>query len=162
MDQPPDEETAVPDVPAVVARLRSMTEAFYALGQDFAALHDLHPTDVQALLHLAKAEATGTPVTPGHLGEALGLASASVTGLVDRLEHAGHVRRVRDVDDRRRTIVAPTDDALRAGRDYWGALDDAIARALGGYGPDALATVERFLREMTGLATDTAGTRGDG
>lgn len=63
---------------------------------------DLHPTDVQALLHLVKADQAGTPVTRRHIGQALGLASGSVTGLVDRLERAGHVRHVRDVEDRRR------------------------------------------------------------
>lgn len=63
---------------------------------------DLHPSDVQALLRLVKADQAAMPVTRGHIGQALALASGSVTGLVDRLERADHVRRVRDVEDRRR------------------------------------------------------------
>ncbi len=145
-------------VPRVAGRLREMTEAFYALGQDFAARQDLHPTDVQALVHLVRAEASGVPVTPGHIGEALGLASGSVTGLIDRLERTGHVRRVRDLRDRRRVIVAPTDTALRAGREYFGGLDTAVAHVLDGYRPEELATIHRFLTEMTAIAADTTGT----
>jgi DNA-binding MarR family transcriptional regulator len=45
------------------------------------------------------------PVTAGRLAELTGLTSGAVTGLVDRLEAAGYVRRERDPDDRRRVIV---------------------------------------------------------
>ncbi len=158
MVQPAHEESPGHGVPVVAGRLREMTEAFYALGQGYAVRHGLHPTDVQALVHLVKADAVGTQVTAGHIGEALGLASGSVTGLVDRLERAGHVHRVRDRRDRRRVIVAPTDAALAAGRDYFGSLDAAVTRALAAYGPDELGTIARFLTEMTAIANDTAGT----
>jgi DNA-binding MarR family transcriptional regulator len=45
------------------------------------------------------------PLTAGQLAERTGLASASVTALIDRLEQKGFVRRVRDPADRRRVIV---------------------------------------------------------
>lgn len=143
------------DVPLAVDLLRKMTEAFYALGQDFATQHALHPTDVQALMHLIEADESGTPATPGRIGEALGLASGSVTGLVDRLERAGHVRRTRDSHDRRRVIIVPSTAMLQAGRDYWGSADDRVAEALRHYQPAEITTIERFLTEMTAIATST-------
>jgi DNA-binding MarR family transcriptional regulator len=41
----------------------------------------------------------------GRLAELTGLTTAAVTGIIDRLEEAGYVRRANDPKDRRRTIV---------------------------------------------------------
>lgn len=45
------------------------------------------------------------PMTAGQLAERLGLTTGAVTGVIDRLERAGLVRRVPDRDDRRRVVV---------------------------------------------------------
>lgn len=44
-------------------------------------------------------------MTAGQLATATGLTTASITGVVDRLEEAGYVRRERDPRDRRRVVV---------------------------------------------------------
>jgi DNA-binding MarR family transcriptional regulator len=44
----------------------------------------------------------------GRLAGLTGLTTGAVTGVIDRLEEAGYVRRVEDPNDRRRTIVGPT------------------------------------------------------
>jgi DNA-binding MarR family transcriptional regulator len=44
----------------------------------------------------------------GRLGELTGLTTGAITGMIDRLEKAGYVRRANDPKDRRRTIVEPT------------------------------------------------------
>ena len=44
-------------------------------------------------------------MTAGELARATGLTTASITGVVDRLEEAGFVRRERDPQDRRRVVV---------------------------------------------------------
>ena len=46
-------------------------------------------------------------VTPGHLAEASGLTTGAITGVIDRLENAGFVRREADPTDRRRILVRP-------------------------------------------------------
>src|SRR5262249_25839269 len=61
----------------------------------------LSPTDSKTLHLLARFG----PLTAGELVDRTGLASASVTALIDRLEARGFVRRVRDDADRRRVIV---------------------------------------------------------
>jgi DNA-binding MarR family transcriptional regulator len=43
----------------------------------------------------------------GRLAELTGLTTGAVTGIIDRLEKAGYVRRKNDPEDRRRTIVEP-------------------------------------------------------
>src|SRR3954452_4982192 len=45
------------------------------------------------------------PVTAGKMGEHTGLTTGAVTGLMDRLEKAGSVRRERDPHDRRKVVV---------------------------------------------------------
>jgi DNA-binding MarR family transcriptional regulator len=44
-------------------------------------------------------------LTAGELARATGLTTASITGVVDRLEQAGFVCRERDMRDRRRVVV---------------------------------------------------------
>ena len=53
----------------------------------------------------------------GLLAELTGLTTGAVTGLVDRLERAGLVRREVDPGDRRKVIVVP--DAARVERDVF-------------------------------------------
>lgn len=45
------------------------------------------------------------PVTAGTIGEHTGLTTGAVTGLMDRLEKAGYVRRARDPHDRRKVVA---------------------------------------------------------
>jgi DNA-binding MarR family transcriptional regulator len=61
----------------------------------------LHPTDQECIDLLDWAGA----LTAGEIGMHLGLSSGAVTGLVDRLEAGGWVRRERDARDRRRVMV---------------------------------------------------------
>ena len=50
-------------------------------------------------------------LTAGQLAEQTGLTTGAVTTVIDRLEAAGHARRVRDTADRRRIYVELTDEA---------------------------------------------------
>ena len=76
------------------------TEAQH-IGHTFANRNNLHATDMHALLAVMHAENHGEPLTPGRLGDAIGLSSGATTALIDRLEKAGHLRRTRESTDRR-------------------------------------------------------------
>src|SRR5215831_16503044 len=45
-------------------------------------------------------------ITAGELSRRTGLTTGAITGVIDRLEKAGFVRRAKDAGDRRRVIVA--------------------------------------------------------
>jgi DNA-binding MarR family transcriptional regulator len=47
-------------------------------------------------------------MSAGRLAELTGLTTGAVTGIIDRLEESGYVRRADDPKDRRRIIVEPT------------------------------------------------------
>jgi DNA-binding MarR family transcriptional regulator len=133
----------------VALLLRRLTVELDAVGQRFAAVHGLGRTDVRALVTIMDAARRGQAMTAGALGSAVELSSASVTALVDRLERAGHVRRVRDPQDRRRVALEMTDAAMTAGAEHFGGLQRDLVAAMGSYSDEELAVVRRWLVEMT-------------
>lgn len=103
----------------------------------------LGPSDERALDLL---ERLG-PLTAGELVTHSGLAPASVTGLIDRLERRGFVRRVRHVRDRRRVIVEVarprSSEAGPLAREFGRALEELYAN----YNEEQLATILDFITE---------------
>ncbi|MGY1624660.1 MarR family winged helix-turn-helix transcriptional regulator [Geodermatophilus sp. SYSU D00965] len=144
-------EDAVAARQEVALLLRRLTVELDAVGQRFATVHGLGRTDVRALVTIMDAARRGQALTAGALGSAVELSSASVTALVDRLERAGHLRRVRDPQDRRRVALEMTDEAMAAGAEHFGGLQRDLVAAMGGYSDEELAVVRRFLVEMTGV-----------
>ncbi|WP_336033331.1 MarR family winged helix-turn-helix transcriptional regulator [Geodermatophilus sp. FMUSA9-8] len=133
----------------VALLLRRLTVELDAVGERFAEAHGLGRTDVRAVIAIMDAARRGEPLTAGGLGAAVRLSSASVTALVDRLERAGHVRRVRDPADRRRVVLEMTEPTMAAGGAYFGGLQRGLLAAMEGYTDADLAVVRRFLEGMT-------------
>lgn len=133
----------------LVHLLRGITVELNLFGTEFAARNQLHATDLRALIHLLDAEREGATATPSWLGERLGLNSASVTALVDRLERLGHVRRVRDGADRRRVRLVVQQQAVELGWSFFGPLIDSMVEAIRPFDETELATVQRFLHGMS-------------
>src|SRR5437764_14717513 len=80
-------------------------------------------------------------VTAGRLAELTGLTTGAITGVVDRLEKAGLVRRERDEADRRKVFIAIVpENVAKVGRFYehlqrgmvklWESYSDAELRLL--------------------------------
>lgn len=133
----------------MIHRLRALTVQLDLLGAEFAQKHALHPTDLRALIGLLDRERAGEIATPGWLAEHLRLNTASITALVDRLERAGHVRRDRDSDDRRRVILRVTPAAEKLGWDFFGPLFARASTALESFSEPQLEVVREFLGSMT-------------
>ena len=129
--------------------LRRLTVELDAVGQRFAGLHAIGRTDVRAMVAIMDAARRGEALTAGALGRAVDLSSASVTALVDRLERAGHVRRVRDPQDRRRVVLEMSESAMAAGGQFFGGLQRDLVAAMEGYADEELTAVRRFLTEMS-------------
>ena len=106
-----------------------------------ASLLDLHATDYKTLGIL---ERLG-PMSAGEIASQSGLASASVTNLLDRLERKGFVRRVRDTADRRRILVEPVRDRLTAAQERFASTRRSLARLVEQYSTEDLAVITDFL-----------------
>ena len=85
------------------------------------------------------------PLTAGEIAAHTGLTTPSVTGLLDRLESKGMVRRVRDPHDRRRVIVEPNQERLAELDRMFYSVQEAFHEMLGIYSDEQLATIADFL-----------------
>jgi DNA-binding MarR family transcriptional regulator len=85
------------------------------LVSSYEATEDVgvNPTDLGALCLLL----LHGPAPAGRLAELTGLTTGAITGVIDRLETGGFVRREVDPADRRKVIVVP--DAGRVDRDLF-------------------------------------------
>ncbi|MEW1642495.1 MarR family transcriptional regulator [Streptomyces sp. NPDC091219] len=128
--------------------LRAMNAEFNRIAHDFAQAQGLHLTDVLALIAILDADAEDGPMTPGRLRERLSLTSGAVTACIDRLEKAGHIQRVRAVDDRRVVHLHYATAGRRVAADYFRPLARSTAAASERFSADELAVVLRFLTEM--------------
>jgi len=123
----------------VVALLVSSYEATEDVG--------VNPTDLGSLCLLL----LHGPASAGRLAELTGLTTGAVTGVIDRLEQSGFVRRELDPADRRKVIVVP--DPARVDRDLFPHFP-SLKRAAGQqfYDDFSISELERiseFLARLT-------------
>jgi DNA-binding MarR family transcriptional regulator len=91
-------------IEAINDKFREMSTETIMFHQAIANILGLHITDHKCLDLIYRFGA----MPAGRLAELTGLTTGAVTGIIDRLEKAGYVRRTNDPKDRRRTIVEPT------------------------------------------------------
>jgi DNA-binding MarR family transcriptional regulator len=90
-------------IEAISQKFREMSTETIMFHQGVADVLGLHITDHKCLDFIYRFGA----MPAGRLAELTGLTTGAVTGIIDRLEEAGYVRRTDDPKDRRRTIVEP-------------------------------------------------------
>lgn len=90
------------------------------------------------------------PITAGQLAVHCGLTTGAVTGILDRLEKGGFVRRERDSADRRRIFIIPIENKARSKkvREFYRPMTEAFECFVEDYPEDKV----RFLIEMQKLA----------
>jgi DNA-binding MarR family transcriptional regulator len=84
------------------AAIRKTGSLMQVMSQAAADIIGVNATDLNCLNILSFSGS----LTAGELAKATGLTTASITGVVDRLESAGFVTRERDPNDRRRVVVS--------------------------------------------------------
>ncbi|RAV19545.1 MarR family winged helix-turn-helix transcriptional regulator [Paenibacillus contaminans] len=85
------------------------------------------------------------PITAGELSKLTGLATGSVTTLIDRLEKIGYVRRQNDPNDRRKVIIVPEYEHKEEIIQTYQPLHDAMIRLASTYTADELELIMQFL-----------------
>ena len=95
---------------AFATAMRRTGSLMQLMGQAAADRIGINATDLNCLNILS----FSGHMTAGELARATGLTTASITGVIDRLEEAGYVSRERDPHDRRRVVVTlALDKAMR-------------------------------------------------
>lgn len=102
--------------------LRHLIAHSIAMHEVLAASLGINATDLRCLELLQE----NAGITPSRLAELAALTSGAVTGVLDRLEAAGFVRREADPADRRRIIVRPVPERMA---DVAAAYKPLLARA---------------------------------
>lgn len=125
---------------AAEGAMRARTRSSMGMGE----------TDLLALRTLLQAQRRGEVMRQRDLAAALGLASPSITALVDRLTKSGHVRREPHPHDRRATIVVPTKDTDDEVRATLGAMHRRMIDVIDGMDEPERHAVADFLDRMSG------------
>jgi DNA-binding MarR family transcriptional regulator len=102
---------------AEMGRLRAVERKISRASQRYMKLNE---TDMRAIRYLISAKNTEMAVTPSMLAKQLGVTTASMTKMIDRLEGAGHVLRTAHPTDRRSLCLTVTQDTHMAAREQVG------------------------------------------
>lgn len=126
-----------------------MEEVLYA--QAVAAHSGMNLTDLMCVSVL---DANG-PMTAGQLAETTSLTTGAITGITNRLERGGYVRREKDPADARRVVIAPVTAALERLEGGWfGSRDPLMEALLSGLDDRELAVLLGFLRKANVLTRE--------
>lgn len=112
-----------------------------------AAYAGINRTDFRCLDILDR----GGRMTAGQLATAAHLTSGAVTAVLDHLEEAGFVRRVRDASDRRRVLIEVMPDLLARSMPIYGPIINDGARAMAKYTDEQLETILDFMLQSREL-----------
>lgn len=91
------------------------------------------------------------PITAGELSKLTGLATGSVTALIDRLEKNGYVRRQNDPNDRRKVIIVPLYENKEDVIDTYMPLHTAMVKLAASYTDEELALISEFLGKASNV-----------
>jgi len=131
--------------------LRRSGAVMQLLGSASAERIGINVTDLNCLNILA----LSGQLTAGELARATGLTTASITGVLDRLEEAGFVHRERDAQDRRRVVVHL--DATRGLRDVapvFAPVVEAWRAAAAQYTDEQLTLILGFQAQLEQIMRD--------
>lgn len=120
----------------------------------FQALADrsgMHLTDLLCTVILTS---TG-PVTAGRLAELTGLTTGAITGVVNRMERAGYVRRDKDPDDARRVVIRPVVEELeRVEPGFFGSHGRLMDELLSDYDDAFLSAFLEIMRTSNSMTRE--------
>jgi DNA-binding MarR family transcriptional regulator len=139
---------------ALIAELNRAAREASGIGNLFAAAAaarlGVNPTDVECLGIVEYADG----VTAGDLARATNLTTGAVTGVIDRLEKAGLVSRVRDRVDRRKVHVRMTAAGRTRSAALYGSLGRAIDALSAKYSAAEIALLTRYFDESRAVMLD--------
>lgn len=94
---------------------------------------------------------TRGPMTAGRLAEDSGLTTGAITGVVDRLEKKGFVRRVAAPQDRRKTMIEVVPEGVRQMEQLFAGLSQKTAEIVARYSAAERAAIDDFARQAAAM-----------
>ncbi|WP_328499010.1 MarR family transcriptional regulator [Streptomyces sp. NBC_00414] len=119
--------------------------------QDIARRLGLNVTDLTCLGFLIEASTAGESLVAGDLAERARLTTGAVTGVLNRLEKAGYIRRTADPGDRRRVYVVMEETAQGRILEVYGPFYQRLALLFGDYEADEIAVLTDWFTRARAL-----------
>jgi len=104
----------------------------------------VNPTDLQAMEHLIQSG----PLGPTELARRLGISTAAVTAVVDRLTALGHATRTQHPTDRRGVVVVPSPDSVTRAMGALIPMIRGIDGVLDDFDTDQQETITAYLEQV--------------
>ena len=105
---------------------------------------DVNPTDLQAMEHLI----SSGPPAPTELARRLGISTAAVTAVVDRLVAVDHVSRAKHPTDRRGVLVVPAPNSVAKAMSTLMPMIMGIDQVLDDFSAAEQATIAAYLERV--------------
>lgn len=129
--------------------LYGFASAYSELGRVFARSHAMHTTDAAAVVEILTAEERGHPLTPARLAERIGLTTGATSILLNRLEEAGHIVRVRGGHTDRRLVTLHSTPAVHASADaFYAPMNGQLHDILAAYSEAELDAIEDVVSQL--------------
>jgi DNA-binding MarR family transcriptional regulator len=123
-----------------IRNYQNRTDAFDEFAADFLGLNR---TDIRCMDIVQQYRR----ITAGQLADEARLTTGAITTVLDRMERAGYLRRVRDTADRRKVLVELTPKAFEVAGEIWGPIgEEATAQLTKDYTEEQLIFLIEFLR----------------
>jgi DNA-binding MarR family transcriptional regulator len=133
----------------MITAVRVSQNASDLMDEAFAALLGINRTDGRCLDIVQRLG----QITAGDLARYSGLTTGAVTTVIDRMEKAGYLRRVRDPSDRRKVLVELTEHANSLAEIVFGQIGQLSNDSMGRMEVAEMDLIARFLR--TGARMNT-------
>lgn len=141
-----------PHTAEVLTALHAYRSAEEAMRRRTRESMHMGENDLTALRYLLRAQREGRVVTPGMLAEHLGMRSASITVMLDRLTKSGHLDRRPHPTDRRSLAIVATPGSDDEVRQTLGRMHARMMGVAQGLDPADAELVSGFLSRLADAA----------
>lgn len=132
---------------AIEDELERVTERQRAFERQLETALAVDPAGLGTMAHLLREG----DATPTELARRLGISTAAMTLVLDRLQAAGHVSRRPHPSDRRKVLVIPAERSARTAEELVDPLLRGIRAVTEALGADERAAVSRFLADVVAV-----------
>lgn len=140
----PDGVAAAPMAAEIGDQMYGVTQRQHQFERHLAHQLAVDATGLAAMQHLLQAG----EATPTELARELGVSTAAMTLVLDRLADAGHVTRHPHPTDRRKVVINPVAATARAAQALVDPLTTGVETLIASLDPDEQETVSTFLAGM--------------
>jgi DNA-binding MarR family transcriptional regulator len=105
----------------------------------------LNASDTKCMSFIMDSKAA---VTAGDVANFAGLTTGAITGIIDRLENARLIERVRDTEDRRKVYLRANKGSFAKLIPMYSSLRNSVEKLTESYSESELKTIEDFLHKV--------------